>query len=333
MMHSGKKPLHVLVAGGAGYIGSVVTAVLIREGHKVTVLDNLSTGYRKAIHQEARFVRGDISDKKCVEDIGRTYIDVVMHFAAYIEVGESVLNPSKYYYNNLAKSILFLNHLREIGVNTIVFSSSAAVYGEPVSIPLTESAPLKPVNPYGWTKMMIEQVLRDYDIAYQFRSVSLRYFNAGGAFDTYGENHHPESHLIPLLLDSAIKGSPLKVYGNDYDTKDGSCIRDYIHVRDLAEAHILAAYYLYEGGTIDHFNLGTGDGFTVLEVIRTAEKIIERHIPYEVTRRREGDSAILVASPEKAEHVLGWGKQRAGLEEIIESAWEWKLKFPNGYGE
>jgi UDP-glucose 4-epimerase len=327
------RPLHVLVAGGAGYIGSVATAVLIEEGHTVTVLDNLSTGHRQAVHPEARFVEGDISDKTIIKEICSTTVDVAMHFAAFIEVGESVLNPAKYYGNNLIKSIRFFDKLREFGVNNIVFSSTAAVYGEPESVPLTEDAALNPVNPYGWSKMMIEQVLRDYDRAFNIKSVSLRYFNAGGAFRSFGEDHHPESHLIPRILNAVANGSTLEVYGTDYNTRDGSCIRDYIHVKDLAEAHILAAHYLSRGGSSDNFNLGTGEGFTVLEVIGTVGKVIGRNIPYIITARRKGDSAALVASPRKAQRVLGWGKKLASLEDIVTSAWEWKQKFPGGFGE
>lgn len=326
-----EKSLNILVAGGAGYIGSVVTAALIERGHTVTVLDNLSKGHRKAVHPGASFVTGNISDRSVVEDICKNRIDAAMHFAAFIEVGESVKEPSIYYYNNFIESIRFFDNLRESGVNRLVFSSTAAVYGEPESIPLTESAAIRPVNPYGWSKMMTEQALRDYDRAYNFKSVSLRYFNAGGAVDTYGEDHHPESHLISLVLNAVVKNKAMNVYGADYNTKDGSCIRDYIHVRDLAEAHILAVHYLIAGGASDYFNLGTGKGFSVLEVIKTVEKVIGQRVPYDITERRDGDSAVLVASPEKAQRILGWNKNLSTLEDIIESAWKWKQKFPRGY--
>jgi UDP-glucose 4-epimerase len=248
-------------------------------------------------------------------------------------VGESVSDPTKYYRNNVSKSIRFLNILMECGVTRLVFSSTAAVYGEPERVPLTEDAPLCPVNPYGRTKRMIEQVLADYDRAYSFRSVSLRYFNAGGAHFSCGESHRPESHLIPCIIDAAVRGDAVSVYGDDYPTRDGSCIRDYIHVRDLADAHILAARYLLHGGGTDAFNLGTGRGFTVFEVISAAERIIGRPIGRSAASRRSGDSPSLVASAEKAHRVLGWGDCLSGLDEIIESAYTWRLSHPGGYGE
>jgi len=325
--------MNILVTGGAGYIGSVTSAILIKTGHHVTVIDNFNSGYREAVHPDARLIEGDISDIKTIKEACRKNIDVVMHFAALIEVGESVIDPSKYYLNNLTASLLFFDNLRECGVNNLVFSSTAAVYGEPDTSPITEDARLHPVNPYGWTKMMIEQVLQDYDRAYNFKSVCLRYFNAGGALETFGEDHRPETHLIPSILNSVLSSSPLKVYGDDYDTKDGSCIRDYIHVRDLADAHFLAARYLCEGGPSDYFNLGMGKGFTVLEVINTVGNVIGRRVPYSITGRRDGDSAALVASPEKAQRILGCKKDMADLEEIISSAWEWKRKYPSGYVE
>jgi len=325
--------LHILVAGGAGYIGSVTAACLIREGHRVTVLDNLSHGFSGALDPSARFIRGDIADERAVRESCAGNIDVVMHFAAYIEVGESVVDPAKYYRNNLSRSIRFFELLRENGVSRVVFSSTAAVYGVPSSVPIFEDAALQPVNPYGWTKRMIERILTDYERAYGMRSVSLRYFNAGGSFESYGENHHPETHLIPRILDAAIQGKPVQIFGNDYPTRDGSCIRDYIHVTDLAEAHILAAKYLSRGGASDCFNLGSGNGFTVLEVIRAAERIIRRPIERITMGRRAGDPPALIASPEKAQRVLGWKKELSGLEEIVASAYDWKREFPKGYGE
>lgn len=325
--------MNVLVAGGAGYIGSVTTASLIAGGHRVIVLDNLSHGFLDAVHPEAQLVVGDISNARAVREACRAGIDVAMHFAAFIEVGESVSDPAKYYSNNVYKSIRFLDILMKCGVTRLVFSSTAAVYGEPERVPLTEDAPLCPVNPYGRTKRMIEQVLADYDRAYSFRSVSLRYFNAGGALGDFGEDHRPESHLLPCILDAAIRGDAVSVYGDDYPTRDGSCIRDYIHVRDLADAHILAARYLSEGGKTDAFNLGAGRGYTVLEVIRAAERIIGRSIRRAAAARRPGDSPSLVASAEKAHRALGWGDGLSDLDEIIESAYAWRLSHPGGYGE
>jgi UDP-glucose 4-epimerase len=324
--------LNVLVAGGAGYIGSVVTATLIESGSRVAILDNLSHGHIEAVHTDARFVVGDIANPRAVREACEGGIDVVMHFAGFIEVGESVADPAKYYGNNVAHSIRFFDNLRECGVSRLVFSSTAAVYGEPESVPLAEDAPLRPLNPYGWSKRMIEQVLADYDRAYGFRSAALRYFNAGGAFGPYGEDHRPESHLIPRILDSAMRGGAFDVYGCDYPTRDGSCIRDYIHVRDLAEAHILAAHYLMKGGAADCFNLGSGRGFTVFEVIEAAERILGRQVSKAIGPRRPGDSPALVASPEKAARILGWSGARAGIDEIVASAYEWKASHPHGYG-
>ncbi len=323
--------MHILVAGGAGYIGSVAVATLIDAGHRVTVLDNLSHGHLAAIHPEARFVKGDIMNRRAVMEACRD-IDVAMHFAAFIEVGESVENPSKYYINNISKSIRFFDNLRACGVARLVFSSTAAVYGEPDRTPIDEDAPLAPVNPYGWSKRMIEQILSDYDRAYGFRWTALRYFNAGGAYGGFGEDHRPESHLIPRILMAAEKGETARVFGGDYPTRDGSCVRDYIHVRDLAEAHVLAARRLMDGGGSDVFNLGTGNGYTVLEVIDTAGKVIGRPISRMVSERRPGDSPSLVASSEKARHILGWNPGLT-LHDIISSAHDWRRAHPSGYGD
>jgi UDP-glucose 4-epimerase len=323
--------LRILVAGGAGYIGSVVSARLIERGHHVTILDNLTTGHSGAIHPDARFVRGMISDKDAVSSACRDGIDVVMHFAASIQVGESVRNPALYYRNNLMSTIQFIDALRDEGVNRLVFSSTAAVYGEPDTVPIPESALLAPVNPYGWTKRMVEQVLDDYDAAYEFRSVRLRYFNAGGAYGQFGEDHHPESHLIPLLLRAIMTGDPLTIFGNDFTTRDGSPVRDYIHVSDLADAHILAAVYLMDNSATDAFNLGTGRGYTVFEVLKAAERITGRTVPHTIGARRPGDSAKLVASPGKAISTLGWSTERTSLDDIIATAWEWMQRNPRGY--
>jgi len=325
--------MNILVAGGAGYIGSVLTAELVNSGHTVTVLDNLSTGHLNAVHPAATFVHGDITDKAAVGGACRNGIDVAMHFAAFIEVGESVDNPAKYYANNVNGARLFFDNLRAAGVTRLVFSSTAAVYGEPEHIPLTETSALRPANPYGWTKRIVEQILADYDRAYGFRSVSLRYFNAGGATVDFGEDHRPESHLIPRIFESVIEGREIRVFGDDYDTPDGSCVRDYIHVSDLAQAHILAASYLMNVNSSECFNLGTGRGFSVLDVIDTVSRVIGRPVPFTIVPRRPGDTARLVASPEKARTTLGWGNSLLPLETIVESAWRWKTRFPKGYGD
>lgn len=330
---NGRPPLNVLVAGGAGYIGSAASALLIESGHRVVALDDLSRGHIPAVHPDARLVVGDIADRRSVMEACRGGIDVAMHFAAFIEVGESVADPARYYGNNLVKTIRFLELLNDCGVGRLVFSSTAAVYGDPARTPVTEDDPPAPVNPYGRTKRMIEQVLEDYDRAYGFRSVSLRYFNAGGAFGSCGEDHRPESHLIPRILDAVVKGFPVDVYGSDYPTRDGSCVRDYIHVRDLAEAHLLAAVRLLESGRSGVFNLGSGRGFTVFEVIAATEKVTGKPVAKRLSPRRPGDPPSLVASPERARRELGWRSDPAGLEEIVASAWEWKKNHPDGYGD
>ncbi len=323
--------LKVLVAGGAGYIGSVVAALLVENGHSVTVLDSLATGHRDAVHPDVRFIPAGIEDAGAVKDACKDGIDVAMHFAACIQVGESVADPSIYYRNNVVNTIRFIDALRGNEINALVFSSTAAVYGEPERVPLSEDDPLLPVNPYGWTKRMVEQVLSDYDAAYGFRSVRLRYFNVGGAHGAWGEDHRPESHLVPLVLRAIETGDPLTVFGTDYPTRDGSPIRDYFHVADLAEAHLLAAKYLAAGNATDAFNLGTGTGYSVLEVIHAAERVTGRAVPYRTAGRRPGDSAALVASADRAVRVLGWRGARLTLDDIIGSAWEWRRMHPKGY--
>jgi len=328
-----KKNLRIIVAGGAGYIGSIATALLLKEGWEVIIIDNLVKGHREALplHPSARFINTDINDRKTIEDICVTGIDIVMHFASFIEVGESVKNPLKYYTNNVSKTIAFLETLIQVGVKNIIFSSSAAVYGIPEKLPITEDSPLRPVNPYGRGKMMIEEIIQDFASAFGLNYVILRYFNAAGAMENLGEDHDPETHLIPRILECAIKNTPVSIYGIDYPTRDGSCIRDYVHVYDIAQAHLLSAQYLMDEGASEIFNLGTETGHTVLEVLEVAEKVTGKKIQRSIQPRRQGDPPALVASSKKAKDILGWTRNPISLEEIIKSAWEWKKKFPDGY--
>ena len=330
----------VLVTGGAGYIGSVVSRTLLARGHRVVVLDNLSEGHRAAVPGEALFIRGDLEDRGLVEEILRTRsVEAVMHLAACCLVGESVSDPQKYFDNNLVRGMALLRAMRDAGVGRLIFSSTAAVYGEPDEVPITEGHPTRPVNPYGLSKLMFEQVLQAFSQAYGLRYVTFRYFNAAGAGRDCGEDHQPESHLVPLVLDQALRLQGLKpgmaaggltVYGSDYPTPDGSCLRDYIHIEDLALAHVLALEKIEDlPGSI--FNLGNGQGFSVLEVIRQASEVTGQEIPYALGPRRPGDPAVLVASAEQARVRLGWQPQFPDLKDIIQSAWEWHRRFPRGY--
>ena len=318
----------ILVAGGAGYIGSHVCKMLSQKGYNVIVYDNLSYGYKK-FAKWGDFVLGDIGDKNLLSLVFKNYkIDAVMHFCAFIEVGESVINPEKYYKNNLFNTIILLEAMKEAGINKFIFSSTAAVYGMPEKFPIEEDDKKTPINPYGRTKYMVENILEDYSKSYDFRSVSFRYFNASGAsFDKdIGEAHNPESHLIPLILDAAIgKRECIKVFGTDYETKDGTAIRDYIHVLDLASAHIAGLEYLLQGGKTDYFNLGCGEGFSVKEIIENVKKITKKDFKIVETERRAGDPPVLIASSKKAETILGW-KRKYFLDDIIKSAWEWHLE-------
>lgn len=361
----------ILVAGGAGYIGSHVVRALQEAGYDLVVYDNLSRGHRQAVPDGVPFVQGDIGD---VETLGRTLrdfgVEAALHFAADSQVGESVSNPQRYFENNVGQGLAFLRTLLEHGVKALVFSSTAAVYGEPESAPgrsghpyLTEDHPLRPSNPYGESKAFFETVLKRYAAAYGLRSISLRYFNAAGAHTSgdIGEDHNPESHLIPLVLKVALgQREKVTVYGDDYPTPDGTPIRDYIHVEDLAWAHLLAlrklekaaavsrgakgagrsAGVMASGGSNDEqrdflyaaYNLGNGQGYSVLEVIEAARRVTGQPIPLERGPRRPGDPAILVASSERARHDLGWEPKHPTLEEIIASAWEWHRRHPHGYG-
>jgi UDP-glucose 4-epimerase len=329
---------HVLVTGGAGYIGSVVSQTLLDRGHRIVILDSLEEGHRSALPGNAAFCQGDLGDIEFLKKVFSSYqITSVIHLAAYCLVGESVREPEKYYSNNLVKGLVLLKAMQSFGIKKIVFSSTAAVYGEPVSIPIDEDHPTHPINPYGHSKLVFEQILDWYARAYGLKFVTFRYFNAAGATQRCGEDHTPETHLIPLVLHGALKKQddsgemPLTVYGIDYPTPDGSCLRDYIHVQDIALAHILALEKIdYLQTRI--FNLGNGRGFSVLEVIRAAEEITGQEISYKIGDRRAGDPAILVASSDQACQELGWKPQYPDIREIISSAWEWHRKCPEGYG-
>ena len=317
----------ILVTGGAGYIGSHMVKTLLDAGLGVVTIDNLSGGYRDAVIGGS-FIEGDISDPQLVQRVLTEHqVSAVMHFASFIQVGESVVNPGKYYRNNLANTVLLLEIMRGCGVKKFIFSSSAAVYGEPEKVPIPESHPKLPLNPYGRSKWMVEQVLSDLDRACDFKSVSLRYFNAAGADPSgiLGERHEPETHLIPLVLRAASGAAPnVKVFGHDYDTPDGTCIRDYVHVADLCQAHLLALESLLDAGESAAFNLGNGNGFSVREVIETAERVTGRSIPLIAAPRRPGDPARLVADSTMVRTHLNWRPRYEQLDIIIEHAWAWE---------
>ena len=327
--------MRILVLGGAGYIGSHTVYELVDAGYEVIVIDNLLTGFKEAVHPQAKFYEGDIRDKIFLDNIlSKEKIDGVIHFAASSQVGESMKNPLKYYNNNLCGTEVLLESMVEHGIDKIVFSSTAATYGEPESIPILETARTLPTNCYGETKLSMEKMFKWISKAHNLRYVSLRYFNACGAHPNgkIGEAHNPETHLIPLVLQVPNgKREYISVFGNDYDTKDGTCVRDYIHVNDLSQAHILAMEYLSKGGESNIFNLGNGVGFTVKEVIETARKVTNHTIPIREEERRAGDPSVLIASSEKARKVLGWKPQYADLETIISTAWKWHVNHPDGY--
>lgn len=327
--------MRILVLGGAGYIGSHTVYELIDAGEEVVVVDNLLTGFREAVHPKAKFYEGDIRDRAFMDNVFELEkIDGVIHFAACSQVGESMAKPLKYYNNNLCGTEVLLESMVSHGIDKIVFSSTAATYGEPENIPIREDDRTLPTNCYGETKLSMEKMFKWTAKAHNLRYVSLRYFNACGAHPNgqIGEAHNPETHLIPLILQVPNNQRDyISIYGNDYDTKDGTCVRDYIHVNDLAQAHILAMRYLADGGESDIFNLGNGVGFTVREVVDTARRVTGHAIPAKEEKRRAGDPSTLIASSEKAKNVLGWKPAYAELETIIETAWKWHSVHPEGY--
>jgi len=315
--------LKILVTGGAGYIGAHTVRLLLEQGHDVTVVDNLSKGYRHNVPAERLHVL-DVADTAALAGLMRDKRpEAVIHFAAFIAVGESMREPERYFANNVGGSLSLLTAMVRAGVKHVVFSSTAAVYGNPHTNPILETFPIQPVSPYGESKVMVETLLGWFDRIHHLTSVSLRYFNASGADPAgqLGEEHQPETHLLPLLLRAVITGSPITVFGDDYDTPDGTCIRDYIHVDDLAQAHILAVEYLLAGGATDQFNVGTGTGHTVMEMIRVVEEVTGQKVPYTIGARREGDPLSLVAAAGKLRSKLGWQPQYTELRTIVEHAW------------
>ncbi|MBR2872693.1 MAG: UDP-glucose 4-epimerase GalE [Lentisphaeria bacterium] len=321
----------VLVTGGAGYIGSVCTEYLLEHGYEVTVFDALFIGHRSAVDPRAEFIYGDLADREKIIDVCRKgKFDAVMHFAAFSLVGESMTDPSKYFRNNLASAINLADAAVQGEVKNFVFSSTAATFGQPERIPISEYDRQIPINPYGESKLCFEKVLKWYHEIYGINYAALRYFNAAGASEAHGEDHRPESHLIPIILQTAAgKRECLKLFGDDYDTPDGSCIRDYIHVWDLAQAHELALHAKESG----HYNLGTGNGLSVFEIIKAAEAVTGKKIPFEIAPRRAGDPARLIACSDRARKELNWAPKFEDAQTIVESAWKWRLKFPEGYAD
>ena len=325
----------ILVCGGAGYIGSHAVRQLIDRGEGVIIVDNLETGHEDAIHPQAKFYKVDIRDEEALDKVfAENKIDEVIHFAANSLVGESMTNPLKYFNNNVHGTEILLKVMVAHDVKKIVFSSTAATYGEPKNIPILESDETNPTNAYGETKLCMEKMMKWADKAHGVKYISLRYFNVAGAHESgeIGEDHNPETHLIPLILQVPLgKREFISIFGDDYETHDGTCIRDYIHVTDLADAHILAVHKLREGSESNIYNLGSGNGFTVKEMIETARKVTGHEIPAKVCERRAGDPAKLVASSEKARRELGWVPKHENVEDMISSAWNWHQKHPNGF--
>lgn len=319
----------ILVTGGAGYIGSHAVLALKEKGYDVVILDNLVYGHRDVVENNLKveLIVGDTNDRALLDQVFNTReIAAVMHFAAYAYVGESVENPAKYYHNNVVGTLTLVEAMEKAGIDKFVFSSTCATYGVPETVPIPETHPQTPINPYGASKLMVERILKDFDTAYNFKSVIFRYFNAAGADPEgrTGEDHNPETHLIPLILLTALgKRNAIKILGTDYPTRDGTCIRDYIHVTDLAQAHVLGLEYLLNGGDSEIFNLGNGNGFTVREMIATAKEVTGKDFPVEEAARRPGDPPMLVGSGEKAQKVLGWQPEYADLSQIVRHAWQW----------
>jgi UDP-glucose 4-epimerase len=326
----------ILVTGGAGYIGSHTVKLLLESDYDVLVFDSMELGHSEAV-MGGQIICGNLLDRESLDNVlGGFPIEAVIHFAAYASVGDSVADPGKYFANNIAGGLNLVDSMRAHGINKIIFSSSAATYGEPLHIPIEETHPQNPTNPYGETKLMFEKILKWYDIAYGIKSVSLRYFNAAGADPSgrIGEDHNPEQHLIPIVLQTALgQRESIKVFGNDWDTPDGTCVRDYIHVVDLAQAHLLALQALESGAQTTAYNLGNGDGQSVRQVIEAAEQVVGRKISAEIAPRRPGDPARLVASSDKLKKDLGWKPKFPELHRIIETAWAWHSTHPNGYAD
>ncbi len=327
--------MKLLITGGTGYVASPVVHELKKLGHEIVVFDNLVYGHKKALPKGIRLIEGDLIRMRTIADLFEQFEpEAVLHFASYTYVGESVEKPEKYFQNNVVGSLNLLCAMRSYGVKKIIFSSSAAVYGQPSKVPITEDFPLQAESPYGEAKIMVERMLHSFDVAYGIKSISLRYFNAAGADLEHdlGEDHDPETHLIPLVMKAALgKIRELKIYGDDYDTPDGTCVRDYVHIKDLAQAHILALDKLVKGGNSTAYNLGNGTGTSVKEIVETARAASGKKIPAKVVARRAGDPPKLIASYEKAKKELSWIPKRSDVKTIIKDAWEWHSKHPNGY--
>lgn len=328
--------MSILVLGGAGYIGSHMVKRLIEKGEEPVVVDNLVTGHRQAVDQKAKFYEGDLADQTFMRTVFRENpdIDVVIHFGAYSLVPESMKKPLMYFDNNVAGLIKLLEVMKEVGVNKLVFSSSAATYGIPDKMPIEETDPQNPINPYGESKLMMEKIMHWADEAYGIKFVALRYFNVAGAWPdgSIGEDHNPETHLLPIVLQVAMgKRDKLQIYGNDYNTPDGTNIRDYVHPIDLADAHLLAANYLRNGNESTAFNLGSSTGFSNLQILKAAREVTGKEIPAEIAGRRGGDPDTLIAASDKARKILGWTPQYDDIHKIIETAWKWHSQHPEGY--